>query len=942
MLFRLSFIRAEARRVGIFAAWEYEWSMRWFDQMKLRLRTLFRRERVEAELDREFQFHLEQQIAENLARGMPPDEARYAALRKIGSIAQIEEQCRDQRGLQLIETALQDIRYAVRSLHSTPLFTTVAVLTLALGIGANIAIFSLIDSIVLRSLPVKDPEQLVFIRTNTIKAGFFNVSTTLLYRDFEQMQKRATQIEGFASTDRVARLNIVIGGHPEVGQGDFVSGNYFQVLDVPIQIGRAFVPQDNEVTGNAGAAWPAIISDGYWRRRFAGDRHVLGQPITINTIPFEIVGVLPPNFSGMAVDEPADVIMPAITHNQVTNGTASAGFPGPKNSPNDIFARFKPGVSRAEAEAELTVIFRSTELADESLTAQQRESLSQRFIELTPAAQGLSSLRRTFAEPLRVLMAVVALVMVIACANIASLLLARGAARQKEAAIRLSLGCSRGRIVRQWLTESLVLSGLGCALGVLVALMARNLIVKLGAESHDSALRMYWDYRLLAFIVFVCLINAIVFGTVPALRLARVDVNEALKSAPGSRYSARLPFGRLLVAAQLALSLVLVAGAGLLLATLHNLYRVDLGYNAENLLTVTLDPKLSGYDAARAYALYARTLGELSRLPSIKSATCMNNSLLNAYAHLSNAKFPGYVPQAGEDIANSWILSYDVGPSFFETVQMPLIAGRDFTDADNEHAPPVVVVNEALVKHYFGDQSPIGKKIVLGSIFKPGDRKSQSEAEIVGLVRNAHYFDVRDEQQEAIFTALFQVQPEQFGSAQTLIIRTAGNPSAALDDVRALIQKMDPHLSLFNVSTMTTRLNNSLSQPRMLAFLSGFFGALGLILAAVGLYGVLAYGINKRIGEIGIRMALGADRASIMKMVFGETAQVLIIGIAAGIGFAWACSRLLKSMLYGLSAHDVRVFAISAILLVIVACIASMLPTRRAINVDPMVALRYE
>ncbi|HVH87396.1 MAG TPA: ABC transporter permease, partial [Terriglobales bacterium] len=728
--------------------------MRWFDELILRLRTLFRRERVEAELNRELQFHLEGQIAENLAAGMPPDEARYVALRKIGGIAQIQEQCRDQRGLHLIETTLQDARYALRSLRSSPVFTIVAVVTLALGIGANIAIFSLIDSILLRSLPVKDPDQLVFIRTNTIKAGFFRVSTTLLNRDFEQMQKRATQIEGFASTDHVTRLNVVVGGHAEVGQGDFVSGTYFQVVGVPVQLGRPFVPEDNGATGsNAAAGWPAIISDSYWHHRFGANPQIIGQPLTINTIPFEIVGVLPANFSGFTIDEPADVMMPAITHNQVTSGSLSAGFPTAKNSPNEIFARLKPGASRSKAAAELTGIFRSTELADDSLTAAQRESLAKRFIELTPAAGGLSFLRQTFAEPLRVLMAVVALVMLIACANIASLLLARAASRQKETAIRLSLGCSRKRIVRQWLTESLVLSVVGCAIGVLIALLARKVIVKLGAGARESSLHIHWDYRLLAFIVFVCLINALIFGTVPALRQARVDANEALRSTPGSRYSGRLPFGRVLVAAQLALSLMLVAGAGLFLATLHNLYKVDLGFNAEHLLTLTLDPQLSGYDGPRAYALYARVLEELGRLPSIRSATFMNNSLLTAYAHLSNAKFPGYVARPGEDITNSWTLSYDVGPHFFETVQMPLIAGRDFTEADNEHAPPVVIVNEALVKHYFAGQNPIGKKVVLGSIFKPGDKKDQTEGEIVGLVRNAHYFDVKDEQQEAVFTA---------------------------------------------------------------------------------------------------------------------------------------------------------------------------------------------
>jgi predicted permease len=916
--------------------------MRWLDELKLRLRTLFRREQVEAELDRELQFHFEQQIADNIAVGMSSDEARYAALRRIGGITQIQEQCRDQRGLHLLETTLQDVRYASRSLRKSPVFTFVAVVTLALGTGANIAIFSLIDSVLLSSLPVKNPDQLVFIRTNAIKVGLFNVSTTLLNRDFEQMQKRATQIEGFASTDRVARLSIAVEGHAEVGQGDFVSGTYFQVLGVPAQIGRTFVPEDNLESGSdATAGRPAIISDGYWRRRFGADTDVIGRRITINTIPFVIAGVLPANFSGLTLDEPADVMMPAITHDQVTAGSLSAGFPKPENSPNDIFARLKGGVSRSQAAAELTVIFRGTELADGKLTTPQREAMAKRFIELSPAARGSSFLRERFAEPLRVLMAVVALAMLIACANIASLLLARASARQKEIAIRLSLGCSRRRILRQWLTESLMLSALGCATGVLVALMARHVIVRLGAKTRESALSLQWDYRLLAFIVFVCLVNAIIFGVVPALRLTRVDPQEALKGAPGLQHSGRLPFGRVLVTTQMAISLVLIAGSGLFLATLHNLYRVELGFNADHLLMATLDPRLSGYAGVRSHTVYTRVLEELGRMPAVKSATLMNTPLLASFAHLSNAKFPGYIPRPGEDLTNSWTLSYGVGPRYFETLQMPLLAGRDFTEADNDHAPPVVVVNEALVKHYFSGQDPIGKKIVLGSIFKSGDQ-DKTQAEIVGVVRNAHYFDVKDEQQEAIFTALFQVQPEQFGSAQTLIIRTAGNPASLAGDLRTTVQRIDPGLSLFNITAMTAQLDNSLSQPRLLAVLSTFFGGLALTLSAIGLYGVLAYSINKRIGEIGIRMALGANRGRILRLIVGETAQVLVIGIAAGLCLAAAASRLIKSMLYGLSAHDAGIFAVSALVLVAVALLATMLPARRVLDVEPMTALRYE
>ncbi len=912
--------------------------MRWLDQLQLRLRTIFRRARVEDELHREFQFHLDQQIAENLASGMSPTSAREAALRKLGPVAHIQEQCRDQRGLHLLETTLQDVRYAFRSLGKSPVFTTVAVLTLALGIGANIAIFSLIDSLLLSSLPIRHPERLFFMDTTSVKVGMFSVSTRLLYRDLEQMEKRAIQIAGFGSSDRTARLNITVDGRAEVGPGDFVSGTYFELLGIQPQIGRALVPKDNLQGVGQSGGWPAVISDNYWHRRFAADPNVIGQHITINTIPFAIVGVLPPNFSGMSMDQPAEVLMPAITQLQVTAGSASAGFPKPEQSPGQIFVLLKPEASLSKATAELTGIFRSTELAEANLTGPQREATKKRDIELYPAAQGLSSLRRSFAEPLRVLMVIVALIMLIACANIAGLLLARANARQKETAIRLSLGCSRKRIVRQWLTESLMLSMFGCAVGVPLAVAARAVIVKFGG-GRASALGIDWDYRLLGFVVLIGIVTALLFGVVPALRQTRVDPNDALKSSTATQSSARLPFGRILVSAQLAISLVLVAGSGLLLVTLHNLYQIQLGFNVERLLMMTLDPRLSGYDDAHTHAIYVRLLEVLDRMPAVKSATLMNNPFLTARAHLSHATFPGYSPQPGEDLANSWILSYGVGPRFFGTFQMPLISGRDFEGSDNEHAPPVVVVNEALVKHFYGNKDPIGQKIELGSIFKSGQERM---AEIVGVVQNAHYFDVKDEQQMAIFTDLFQVQPSQFGSAQTLVVRGTADPTSLLDDVRAVVHRIDPSLSLFNVTTMRTQLDNSLGQPRLLAVLSSFFGVLALILSAIGLYGVLAYGVSKRTGEIGIRMALGADRASITRLILNDTAQVLMIGIGVGLGLAWASARLIKSMLYGLTPHDLRTFALSALVLCIVAVFASLIPTQRAVKLDPMIALRYE
>jgi predicted permease len=450
---------------------------------------------------------------------------------------------------------------------------------------------------------------------------------------------------------------------------------------------------------------------------------------------------------------------------------------------------------------------------------------------------------------------------------------------------------------------------------------------------------MAWDLRIFVFLTVVCVLNALLFGVVPALRATRVDPNEVLKASQCTQHSARLPLGRFLVAAQLALSLALVVGSGLFLATLRNLYEIDLGFNRENLLMATLDPHLAGFDSKQTKAAYSRMLQELNTLPAVNSATMVNDPLLGGRAHLSNAKVPSYVPQPGEDLANSWTVEYDVGPRFFETLKMPLVAGRDFTERDDENAPLVAIVNEAMAKHFFAVKNPLGQKILLSSIFKAS---GQASAEVVGLVRNAHYFDVKDERQEAIFVPALQIPAGNFGSEQTLLIRTTGNPVRAASDLRSVVHRIDPNLLLFDVITMRGQLDHSLSTPRLMAMLSSFFGLLALALSAIGLYGVLAYAVTKRTGEIGIRMALGADRGSILGLILGETMRLVSSAIAVGIVLAGAASRLIKSMIYGLTPHDARVFALSALLLLMVAVLATLLPARRAIQVDPMVALRCE
>lgn len=908
----------------------------WIDKLRLRFRTLFLRYRVEGELSSELQFHLDQQIAENLAKGMSREEARYAALRTIGGIAKIQEQCREARGLNLLEAAAQDLRYAVRSLRNAPSFTAVAVLSLALGIGANTAIFSLIDSFLLNSLSVRNPQQLFFVRTNRVKTGNFEVSHTILNRDIELMQQRATQVAGIASFQDVSRLSVAILGHAELTPGEFVSGTYFNVLGVPAYLGRTIVRSDDQISGSGGRGWPAMISYGYWQRRFAGG-DVVGSEISINTIPFTIVGVMPPSFVGLSLDELADVVMPKIIQPQVEAGTISAGFPKPDNSSGMPFLRLTNDAKPKSVAAELTAIFHDAESAAEPDNP-LKAAIARRFIELEPASQGSSRLRAQFSEPLRALMAVVGLVMLIACANIASLLLARSSARRREFAIRLSLGCSRSRIVRQLLTESLVLSVFGSAAGVLFALWARTMIVGIAAShSHAPALQMKWDSRLFAFLAAICIVNALLFGIAPAIRATRVDQNEALKSAQASLRASCMPFGRTLVAGQIALSLTLVVGAGLFLATLRNLYRVNLGFNEDHLLMFTIDPHLTGYQGERTTALVDQIMQRIKALPAVKSATFMNEKPFTGRAYLTSAVFPGYVPKMGEDLSNTWTITYLVGPRYFSTLQMPLVSGRDFDDRDTAMAPKVAILNETMARHYFGNKNPVGQLISFDLT-----KGAKPDVEIVGVSRDARYFDVSEDRQDAVFTPLLQSSSRNDSLTVSLAIRTAADPDYVTADVRAALRGIDPNLPLYDFTTMARQVHGTLSQQRMMAVLSGFFGLLALTLLAVGLYGVLAYGVAQRTGEIGVRMALGADRGNILRMILGETGQLLGIGVSAGLGISFAATRLIKTMLYGVTPDDPHSFVLGSIILVLVGIGAALLPARRAVNIEPMAALRYE
>jgi len=910
--------------------------MRWLDRLLLRFRSLLGRDRMERELAGEFRFHVDQQIAENLQAGMTEAEARAAALRTVGEIAQFQEQCRDARGVQWFENLAQDLRYAFRTLRRTPAFAAVAILTLALGIGANAAIFSLVDAVMLKLLPVRDPQQLFFLRSSSEQVGNFHISRTISLGTLQQMLQAKT-LEGAIGYDGVPHLNISINGQVELAGGSFVSGNYFDVLGVHPVLGRTLTPNDDRPEAGGAQGWPAMVSYGYWQSRFAGRTDVLGQRMTINQVPFVIVGVIAPGFTGIDMEEHADVVMPTVTRSQVVAGKVSSEFPKPDDYAGQAIGRVRPGVPLSTAAAELTVIFRQGEIAvaGSKLKQEDREAIQRLSIELTPAGQGFSDIRKRFSTALKVLMVVVGLVMLIACANIASLLLARASARQREIAVRLSLGSSRWRLARQLLTESLVLSALGGVLGLLLAIWGRNAIVYF-ATSQPDMIPLRIDWRLLAFTAGVCILNAFLFGLAPAWRASRIDCNEALK-ARSVRAAGRLPMGRILVAGQVAISLALLVGAALFLGTLRRLYQVDLGYNRDQLLMMTVDPHLAGYETARLPQFWNELTARAKATPGVRSVSLMSNRLMGGPTRLNSLFVPGYTPSPTEK-GTMWVVTYAVGPQFFETMGMPLVAGRGFTELDSgTSSPRVAVINQAMAKHFFGDRNPIGQHI--------GNDSKGPMAEIVGVAKDVHYFGFTEDKQDVWFSPMLQDAGVLWYNPledSTLVVRTNLDPSHMIGDLRGVVRGIDPNVPVYDVKTMSAQVDAHLALQRTLALLTSFFGLLALGLSAIGLYGVLAYGVAQRTGEIGIRMALGADRSSILRLIFRETVQVLAIGIAAGLAIAIGGGKLVQSLLFGVTPHDIGAFAAGVLVLSAVALIAALMPARRAMGVDPIVALRYE
>jgi macrolide transport system ATP-binding/permease protein len=842
--------------------------------------------------------------------------------------------------MRMLESLLQDLAYAFRAMRRVPLVSAAAVISLALGIGANTAIFSLIDAVMLRSLPVRSPQELVqigwiakpwpqqFVSTTSGRGVMMfgqNVALPFSLDTYQRIRSESVTLAAVAGRmDLFSSAVVVVArGRADTAHGNLVSGNFFDTLGVAPAAGRLFADADDR----EGAEPVAALSYSYWTRRFAADPGVIGTAALINGTSYTIVGVTDRAFDGVVVGMAPEVYVPLHCHPLIT---AREGFDrNVLHTPwwwwVEIIGRRKPGIAEQQVRAELTTLFR------QSLTPMGSEPVKpENYPRLVVGSPDdiQNGVRTQFSRPLVVLMTMVGFVLLIACANIANLLLARAVARKKEMAMRLALGARPRRLFRQMMVESVLLAATGGALGLAIAHWGTGVLVKLvSSETNPLTLDVRADGRVLLFLIAVSVTAGILFGVVPAIQSSRVDVNSLLKASSGERGRFRL--GRALVILQVAVSLALLMGAGLYVRTLWNLRHTALGFNAENVLVFHLAPKRGGYNGDKLLRLIDRVSERIDAIPGVRSVAYSHVGLLN------QLQTSGPVQVAGEllDRSKSVLILY-VSPGFFEAMQIPVMAGRTVREGDGGNAPRVAVANEAMARQYFGQASPIGRQVLYFM------DKYKAPMEIVGLVKDAKYTSVT----AAIRPVLYLPYAQNLEGVQEAVfeVRTTGDPRAVSSAIRELVQRVDPELPVFDMTTETALRDQNLRDQRLLADLAAAFAVLALLLAALGLYGAISYSISRRTGEIGIRMALGANRGRVVAQVLGECFLVVGVGMTIGMGLALAGTRLIASQLYGLQPRDPATMAAAAGLIVVVTAAASFVPARRASRLDPMAALRQE
>lgn len=890
---------------------------------RLRIRSLMGRRRPERELDDELQYHLDQQVAENLGAGMAPNEAEQAARRSFGNLANVKEECRDARGMALLVDAIHDLRYALRTFRRSPGFAFAAVLTLALGIGANTTVFSIADAVLLKMLPVKEPERLIqILQPEVLTSEYFDTFSFVNYRE---MRQDIHSLADLVAERPPSAAQAAIDGQPETVCRSAVSGSYFEMLGVTPVLGRTIEPA---VDDEPGRHPQAVISYGFWKRRFNLDRGVIGRRIRIGDTPFEIIGVTSAGFFGLQIGSMVDVWTPVTMEPERRLRMRGATF-------LRLFGRLKPGVSAAQALAPLQVSYHRAQMenlrnAPPGTPASIFDRVAQMKLKIVAAAKGVSPLRKNYGHPIGIVFAVVAGVLLLGCGNVANLLLARASARQREMAVRISLGAARVRLIRQLLTESLLLSGAAGVAGLAAARWTAPVLVAMLAPSDTPVqLVVGLDIRVLLFTAGVSFLTVVVFGVSPALRASRVDVHSALKSGTRLASTHTSREGRLLLSAQMALSLMLLLVSSLLVRTLMNLKAVDPGFDRHNLIIASV--QFGGTETGdRLRMAWEDLLRHVTAIPGVESASVSSGGPFAGAA----ASFPIRIAGATANLDPNWLIP--VSANYFGTLGARVTTGRDFEPRDFQPAASeVAIINETAARRHFGNQNPLGQRI---SDF---EQNPPRWAEIIGVAPDMKFDSLRTATPPIVYRPFTQGLGggPRFMSVELRARRDSGSLAPAL---HRAVTAANPKFSVRDIKPLSTAIDNTLIRERLLASVGTFFGGLALLLAAIGLYGTISYSVARRTQEIGVRIALGARPYQVLTMVLREALAAVAAGGAIGIAAGLFGARMIAGLLFGVKPHDVSTVLLAAILLALTSLAAAFIPAVRACRTDAMEALRSE
>jgi putative ABC transport system permease protein len=905
-------------------------------QMLQRILALFRHDKLDREFDAEVSAHLEMAVEENLRAGMSAEEARRQALIRFGGTEQMKEEHRDTRGLPMLEVLLQDMRFGLRMLRKNPGFTAVAVLMLALGIGANTGIFSVMQQVLLQRLPVSHPDELVLLYAPGPTQGHVSSdegdgSESFSYPMYKDLRDHTSVFAGLAAKADFP-VSLAAHGQTERADAELVSGNYFDVLGVLPAMGRMLQPADTAAEGGNPVV---VLGYGYWQKHFGGDRRILNESLLINSQAMTVVGVVQSGFTGIQLGQVPDLYIPITMKHSIT--PSWNGLSDHQDYWVKLIGRLKPGMPREQAAAGIAPGYHAL-IVDEltQITGwndQQKSEFLAKKIVIKNGARGRPLLENGTRDQLLALMAMVGLVLVIACANVAALQIARGAARQKEIALRLSLGASRSQIVRQLLIESLLLSLLGSIVGLAIAMWISNGLVHF-AEANEVAdgLSSSLSAPVLLFAMGVTIVSSLFFGVSPALRSSRVELVSTLKEQGGSLSSGQVhaSFRKGLAVGQVALTLLLVTVAGGFVRSLYNLKNVNLGLQPSNILQFSVDPELNGYSKERSLDFFRRLEERIAALPGVRSLCGVEEPLIADSDRGSNVTVEG---EPAETAGTHHVLRNAVGDGHFSNLGIPLIEGREFGVQDGPTSPKVAIINESMAKTFFPGQPALGRHMKIGGGNGPLD------IEIIGVVKDSYHSGVRVKPKEFLY--LPYRQGKTVGRL-TYYVRTSQDPVALAGTIRQTVEAMDPSLPIFEERSFEEQIDRQLSSDRLVATLATVFGALAALLAAIGIYGLLAYTVAQRTREIGVRMALGAAPDRVGKMILGDVARLVGLGILIGLPLAYALGTVVDSLLYGVKVFEVTGIVTALAILGIVALAAGYFPARRATRVDPMIALRYE